>query len=316
MRAHHLAAVAHELPPSTESTSRRVIPSAAAARPRPRSTAASIEHRDRHRLATGAACDSIWPRSSRSSMIAPEPVGLGGDPLGELADDRRRRRPPAIVSASTASAPTGVLSSWLTLATKSRRTRLDPARLGDVADEHDRTEDRAVGDERAGGQEEAPRAAVRRAAARASHSSPLRARSSSSSICSAGERVGCAGRRWNRSAARCAARPRPSASTTTTASPTASSASASRRRRGPRRCRRRRSASSPSRAAGRPTCAGSSEPAGDVTLGALVRRAGEDRLRAVELDEPAGTRLRVVGDVGREERGACPRRAPPAACCG
>ena len=52
-----------------------------------------------------------------------EPVRLVLHPAGEAArPPRGRRRRPATASASSASAPTGVFSSWLTLATKSRRT--------------------------------------------------------------------------------------------------------------------------------------------------------------------------------------------------
>ena len=43
----------------------------------------------------------------------------------------------ATASASRLSAPTGVLSSWLTLATKSRRIGLDPLLAGAVVGEHE-----------------------------------------------------------------------------------------------------------------------------------------------------------------------------------
>src|SRR4029453_14720434 len=47
----------------------------------------------------------------------------------------------------------------------------------------------------------------------------------------------------------------------------------------------------------------SPEPSGDVVLGPLVRRAGEDGLGAVELDQQAGTAVRLGVDLGRVEGG-------------
>src|SRR4029453_7215194 len=47
----------------------------------------------------------------------------------------------------------------------------------------------------------------------------------------------------------------------------------------------------------------SPEPSGDVVLGPLVRRAGEDGLGAVELDQQAGAAVRLGVDLGRVEGG-------------
>ena len=110
-----------------------------------RSTASATSDGDRHRLA------------------ARRLLGLDEAEVEQVVDDARRAgrlrattrsaswrmtsasSSAAIVSASSASAPIGVLSSWLTLATKSRRTLSTRRGLGDVADEDDRAEDLAVG---------------------------------------------------------------------------------------------------------------------------------------------------------------------------
>ena len=68
-----------------------------------------------------APCSRDRSISSRDQPA--EPVGLVRDPAGEPAHGLAGRRPASsIASASSDSAPTGVFSSWPTLATKSRRT--------------------------------------------------------------------------------------------------------------------------------------------------------------------------------------------------
>ena len=61
-----------------------------------------------------------------------EAIGLAHHPVGELLHHARDRRSAAMVSASSPSAPIGVFNSWLTLATKSRRT-LSTRRASDTS---------------------------------------------------------------------------------------------------------------------------------------------------------------------------------------
>ena len=119
-----------------------------------------------------------------------EPVGLAQHLVGE----RLRRLGSSLaasVSASRASAPIGVLSSWLTLATKSRRTLSSAPLLGHVADEADRADAGSPSSSSGSGVDaRAPRAAGRRAAARVRRRSPSRAsaaRRSKSSAAAASE---------------------------------------------------------------------------------------------------------------------------------
>ena len=236
------------------------------------------------------------------------------------ASGRRHRRvvlAPRIVSASSPSAPIGVLSSWLTLATKSRRTLSIAAHLGDVVrrTRPRRADARGVADRhrrqvqhRAGRAEElqlalaaltasAPRIEQRRARRPAASAwravaEPLGGR--------VAERPRCR-RRRRRARPGGARRARPGER-----SRCPTTVSVSLQCPGQRLLRSRRSAS---RRWGLMT---SSEPPGDVALGAGVGRAGEDRLGHVELDEPADARALVV-DLGGEERGAVGDAR--AACC-
>jgi hypothetical protein len=51
------------------------------------------------------------------------------------------------------------------------------------------------------------------------------------------------------------------------------------------------------------------EPSGDVVLGPLVSRVGEERIGVVELDQQAGAVAAALGRLGREQGG---RRRPTA----
>ena len=162
----------------------------------------------------GASCASMRLRSSRSSTIRASRSALADDPLRRAAASRRRRRSAAIVSASSPSAPIGVFSSWLTLATKSRRTLSTAARFGDVARERHRADHlaRRVRAGNVGGA--APGAAVRRAAAPAPPTRPASACCSSSASASSARTSP-----WRAPRKRCAAAlrttSRPMRSTTT-----------------------------------------------------------------------------------------------------
>ena len=125
---------------------------AAAAAPSTRSTAASTSS------ATGTgsrrvAWASICPRSSRSSTIAPTRVAsaaIRSASCWATAGSWTAAR----VSASTASAPTGVFSSWLTLATKSRRTVSIRRASVTSRTRPDRADAAGIGHERPRGHEE------------------------------------------------------------------------------------------------------------------------------------------------------------------
>ena len=108
---------------------------AAAAVVRVRSTHLGDDPVDRDRLRRRQRLGALQPGQLQQLLDEPaEPGGLVLDPLGEPAGGdevlgRGRARASAgsvassSASASSCSAPTGVFSSWLTLATKSRRTR-------------------------------------------------------------------------------------------------------------------------------------------------------------------------------------------------
>ena len=118
---------------------------AAAAAPATRSTAASIELDDRHLLAAGRRATRSGRGRAGRRRSRRRAVGLGGDPLGELARDlgvvdagerlgehgqRADRRLELVAHVGDEVAP----------------HRLDAAGLGDVADEPDRADPAAVGD--------------------------------------------------------------------------------------------------------------------------------------------------------------------------
>ena len=95
----------------------------------------------------GASCASIWLRSSRSSTMR-DSRSASRTTRSASCCTTRGSSVAAIVSASRPSAPIGVFNSWLTLATKSRRTLSTRRRLRDVAGERDRAHDLAVAAQR------------------------------------------------------------------------------------------------------------------------------------------------------------------------
>ena len=130
-RAAHLAAVARRLDVGRvvrrrdrDLGERRRPP--ARDRPSPRSAAAPGSARG-----VGASCASIWLRSSRSSTIR-DRRSASRTTRSASCCTTAASSVAAIVSASRPSAPIGVFSSWLTLATKSRRT-LSTRRASDTS---------------------------------------------------------------------------------------------------------------------------------------------------------------------------------------
>ena len=103
------------------------------------------------------------PRRAEVEQVvddARQPVALAHHALGELLVTSDSSVA-AIVSASTASAPIGVLQLVTHVGDEVAAHALDPARLGDVADERDRTADDPVATERERAQlQHLPRRAV------------------------------------------------------------------------------------------------------------------------------------------------------------
>ena len=98
----------------------------AAAAVRVRSTTSCDDPVDRDRLGRGQRLGALQPGQLQQLLDQPgQALRLVVDALGERGRDGLRvvGSASSSVSASSCSAPTGVFSSWLTLATKSRRTR-------------------------------------------------------------------------------------------------------------------------------------------------------------------------------------------------
>ena len=258
-------------------------------------------------------------------MIRPSRSASRDDPVGELAHRRPRRRRRPSSRRAAPSAPIGVFSSWLTLATKSRRTLSLAPGLGDVADEaRPRRRSSPSRSERLRPQRRAPRGGGPKSWSSRSPLWPVPGPVEQLVDLLLGEGVAVAAVAEPLGRPRCAARSVPSASTTI------DRVAARRAQRLGEAGSRLGRAASARVAAGEPVverravprrrsmpgARGSSEPTGDVALGARVRRVGEDLLGRVELDEARRCGSPSSRDLGGEERGHVRRRGRPAACCG